>query len=52
MQHYSDYLREQAAKYRELAETAGELFVKQEFPELAAICEEVASNIDDRRVSG
>jgi len=52
MQHYSDYLREQAAKYRKLAETAEEPFVKEEFLELAAICEEVANNIDDRRASG
>jgi len=52
MIHYSDYLREQAAKYRELAETAEDAFVKQEFLELAEICEEAANNIDDRRASG
>jgi hypothetical protein len=52
MQHYSDYLREQAAKYRELAEKAEEALIKQEFLELADICEEVANNIDDRRASG
>ena len=40
--HYSDYLREQAAKYRQLAETAEDAFVKQELLELAAVCEEVA----------
>ena len=50
--HYSDYLREQAAKYRQLAETAEDAFVKQEFLELAAVCEEVANEIDDRRASG
>jgi hypothetical protein len=49
---YSDYLREQAAKYRQLAETAEDAFVKQEFLELAAVCEEVANEIDDRRTSG
>jgi hypothetical protein len=27
-------------------------FVKQEFLELAAVCEEVANEIDDRRASG
>jgi hypothetical protein len=27
-------------------------FVKQEFLELAAVCEEVANEIDDRRTSG
>ena len=50
--HYSDYLREQADKYRELAEGADEDLVKQELLELAAICEEVADKIDDRRASG
>jgi hypothetical protein len=48
----SDYLREQAAEYRQLAETAEDAFVKQEFLELAAVCEEVANEIDDRRASG
>ena len=52
MFHYSDYLREQAAKYRELAEAAEDGFVKQEFLELADVCEEVANNLDDRRASG
>ena len=52
MIHYSDYLREQATKYRELAETAEDAFVKQEFLELAEICEEAANNMDDRRASG
>ena len=50
--HYSDYLREQAAKYRQLAETAEGTSVKAEFLELAADCEEVANEIDDRRTSG
>jgi hypothetical protein len=49
---YSDYLREQAAKYRKLAETAEDAFAKQEFLELAAVCEEVANEIDDQRASG
>ena len=52
MYHYSDYLREQAAKYRELAATAEDAEIKREFLELAEICEEVANNIDDRRASG
>ena len=50
--HYSDYLREQAAKYRQLAEAAEDPFAKQELLELAAICEEVANEIDDQRTSG
>ena len=31
---------------------AEDAFVKQEFLELAAVCEEVANEIDDRRASG
>jgi len=50
--HYSDYLREQAAKYRQLAEPLKTPSSKQEFLELAAVCEEVANEIDDRRASG
>jgi hypothetical protein len=52
MIRYSDYLRDRAAKYHLLAEAATEPAAKQEFLELAAACEEVASNIDDRRASG
>jgi hypothetical protein len=52
MFHYSDYLREQAVKYRDLANQAQDAFVKQELLELADICEEVANEIDDRRASG
>ncbi len=52
MFHYSDYLREQAAQYRELAEKVEEPFIKQETLELAEVCEEVANKIDDRRASG
>jgi hypothetical protein len=50
--HYSDYLREQATKYRQLAEGAEDAAAKQEFLELAAVCEEVANEMDDRRASG
>ena len=52
MFHYSDYLREQAAIYRELAEAAEDGLVKQGFFVLADVCEEVANNLDDRRASG
>jgi len=52
MQHYSHYLREQAAKYRRLAEAAEDSSRKKEFLELAAACEEVTNEIDDRRASG
>ena len=50
--HNSDYYREQATKYRELAEKAKEPAAKQEFLELAATCEDVADKIDDCRASG
>jgi hypothetical protein len=49
---YSDYLRDQAAKYRELAAMDEDSSTKKEFLELADICEEVANEMDDRRVSG
>jgi hypothetical protein len=39
---WADYLRDQAAKYRQLAETAEDLSVKRELLDLAAICEEVS----------
>jgi len=52
MLHYSDYLREQAEQYRALAATAETPAIKQEFLELAAVCEEVANRIDDLRSSG
>ena len=50
--HNSDYYREQAAKYRELAERAADSAARQEFLELAAACEEAADRIDDLRASG
>ncbi len=50
--HNSDYYREEAAKYRALAEAAIDPAIKQEYLELAAVCEEVAEKIDDCRASG
>jgi len=35
---WADYLRDEAAKYRQLAETAEDLATKQELLELAAVC--------------
>jgi hypothetical protein len=52
MYEYSDYLREQVAKYLELAKKQENSLRKQEFLQLAEICEEVANDMDDRRVSG
>ena len=49
---WADYLRDQAAKYRQLAETAEDLSVKQELRDLAAICQEAANNIEDRMPGG
>jgi len=37
---WADYLRDQAPKYRQLAETAEELSVKEVLLDWAAICEE------------
>jgi hypothetical protein len=50
--HYSDYLREQAAEYRRLAEAADDPATKQDLLESAAIYEEVANDVDNRRASG
>jgi len=52
MQHNSDYYREQAARYRELAEKAPDGAAKKEYLELAAACEEAADRRDDLRASG
>jgi hypothetical protein len=52
MQHNSDFYREEAAKYRELAEMAKDAATKQELSELAAACEGIADQIDDLRSSG
>jgi hypothetical protein len=49
---FSDYLWEQAAEYRQLAEEAEDPAIKQDLFETAAVCEEVANNIDYRRTSG
>ena len=38
--------------YRQLAEKTDDAFIKQELLELAAVCEEVANNIEDRLASG
>jgi hypothetical protein len=49
---YDDYLRDEAVKYRKLAEQAADPLTKQELFELAAICEEVANNLEDRMTAG
>lgn len=50
--HSSDYYREEAARYRQLAEAATDADAKKELLEMAVACEEIADSIDDRRSSG
>ena len=50
--HNSDYYREQAEHYRQLAAGADDPAARQEFLELAAACEEAADKMDDCRASG
>jgi hypothetical protein len=47
MHDWPDSLRGQAALYRKLAEQTDDPFVKSELLELASVCEEIASNIED-----
>ncbi len=49
---YDDYLREQAVQYRQMADKAEDPMVRQEFLDLAAVCEEVANKIEDRMTGG
>lgn len=49
---WADYLRDESAKYRQLAEKAEDSAGKQELLDLAAVCEEVANNIEDRMPGG
>jgi hypothetical protein len=49
---YSDYLREQAAGCRRLAEAALDLAIREDLFESATIYEEVANDLDDRRCGG
>ena len=44
--------KQQAAEYRRLAQEAEDPAIKEDLCDSAAICEEVADNIDDRRASG
>ncbi len=49
---WSDYLRDEAAKYRQLAEKAEDPSVKQDLLDLAVVCEDVANDIEDRIPGG
>jgi hypothetical protein len=43
---WPDYLRDQAAMYRQFAEQADDPVVKNELLELASVCEEVARTLN------
>jgi|ERR1700730_14043844 hypothetical protein len=47
---YREYLREQAAKHRPLAEKTVDPTIKPELLELTAVCEEVGDRIDDHAI--
>ena len=49
---WDDYLRHEAAMYRQLAEKSENAFGKQELLDLAAVFEEVANNVEDRLTGG
>ena len=49
---YAAYMREQAAKYRELAEQLDDPAVHDELLELAETCEQVACRVEDRAAAG
>jgi hypothetical protein len=49
---WPDYLRDQAAMYRQLAEQADDPIVKNELLELASVCDEIANNIEDDMTGG
>jgi hypothetical protein len=46
------YLRDEAARYRQLAEQTDDPVIKKEMLELASVCEEVANNIEDHLTGG
>jgi hypothetical protein len=49
---WADYLRDEAAKYRQLVEQTDDPVIKSEMLELASVCEEVANNIEDHLTGG
>ena len=49
---WDDYLRDEARKYRKMADEAGDPLINQELLELADICDKVATNIEDRMTAG
>ena len=50
---WDDYLRDEARKYRKMAEEVDDHpLIKQELLQLADICDKVANNIEDRLTAG
>ncbi len=49
---YDDYLRDEAARYRKLAEYTRDEALKRELLELAEVCEEVANEVEDSMTAG
>lgn len=49
---YSEYLREEAAKYRGLAMESDDPAVRQELLDLATTCEEAADRVDESQTAG
>jgi len=49
---YDDYLRDEAARYRKLAEHTKDETLKRELLELAEVCEEVANEVEDHMTAG
>jgi len=49
---YDDYLRDEAARYRKLAEQTKDEAIKKELLELAEVCEEVANSVEDSMTAG
>jgi hypothetical protein len=47
-----EYYRDEAEKYRKLAEQVTDEVLKQELFELAAVCERVANRIEERMPAG
>ena len=49
---WDDYLRQQAAMYRQLAEKTEDALIQARTPRLGSGLDEVANNIEDRLTSG
>ncbi len=50
--NFDDYFRDEAIKYRHLAEQTEDISSRQELLELADICVEVANSIEDGMTAG